>query len=108
VTSRVITGDCREVLRTLDAGSVQQCDCCKRLVPHVRGSMWHGHSRICLACFYVWYDPSDGIDVADPAQVAAAVHAAEAAGTYPFGGTDDGDNRLIRRVLTRDNGACQA
>lgn len=35
------------------------CDCCKRSVDFVRGSLWHGQDRICLECFYEWYDPSD-------------------------------------------------
>jgi hypothetical protein len=61
------------------------CDCCGRMVRYVRGSMWHGRDRICLACFYVWYDPDGAIDVTKPEQIKAAVLKAEAAGTYPFG-----------------------
>lgn len=62
------------------------CDCCKRVVPRVRSSAWHGQSRICIACFYVWYDgPVDGTD---PEAVAAYVLQAETAGTFPFGGSD--------------------
>lgn len=34
------------------------CDCCKREVEKVRGSVWHGDDLICLECFYEWYDPS--------------------------------------------------
>jgi hypothetical protein len=36
------------------------CDCCQREVDYVRGSMWHGTDRICLECFYQWYDPDSG------------------------------------------------
>jgi hypothetical protein len=35
------------------------CDSCQREVEEVRGSMWHGEDRICLECFYEWYDPDD-------------------------------------------------
>jgi hypothetical protein len=68
---------------------VEVCDCCKRNVSHVRRSSWHGESRICVACFYVWYDPSGDIDATDPAQVAAEVLAAESAGVWPFGPNAD-------------------
>jgi hypothetical protein len=61
------------------------CDCCRRLVADVRGSMWHGHARICAACFYVWYDGGSVEDPTDPQQIAACVLKAEAANTWPFG-----------------------
>lgn len=71
----------------------QECDCCHRLVPKVRGSMWHGQSRICAACFYVWYDgPCE--DSTDPEKVAASVLKAEAANAWPFG-RDDADYRRV-------------
>lgn len=35
------------------------CDACEREVDYVRGSMWHGDSRICRECFREWYDPDD-------------------------------------------------
>jgi hypothetical protein len=73
---------CKAILR-----GPQVCDCCRRLVPKVRGSVWHGKSRICGACFYIWYDGSHE-DSTDPEKVAASVLAAEAAGAYPFGDSD--------------------
>ncbi len=43
------------------------CDCCKRQVERVRGSMWHGEDRLCLECFGQWYDPdNDNFDSCDP------------------------------------------
>lgn len=46
------------------------CDCCQREVSRVRGSMWHGDSRICEECFFQWYDPDTGaIDVTDPVSI---------------------------------------
>ena len=36
------------------------CDCCRRAVERVRGSMWHGTSKICPECFGQWYDPDNG------------------------------------------------
>ena len=57
-----------------------QCDCCGRLVARVRGSVWHGEARICIACFYVWYD----VGLTDPATLATEVLAREAAGRWPF------------------------
>jgi hypothetical protein len=45
------------------------CDCCKRCVDKVRGSMWHGDSRICLECFYQWYDPDGAVDPTDPVSI---------------------------------------
>lgn len=56
------------------------CDCCNRIVDFVRGSMWHGEHRICLACFYVWYD--SGCE--GPAAIKAYVLNAEATGKWPF------------------------
>ena len=44
------------------------CDCCKRTVDYVRGSMWHGNDRICKECFIEWYDgnrPTAGRDESD-------------------------------------------
>jgi hypothetical protein len=57
--------------------------------------MFHGASRICIACFYTWYDPNDPIDVTKPAEIKAAVLRAEAAGTYPFPSTEPGIARTI-------------
>lgn len=46
------------------------CDCCKRTVDRVRGSMWHGTARICLECFCQWYDPdSHEINPTDPESI---------------------------------------
>jgi len=46
------------------------CDCCRRTVDKVRGSMWHGAALICLECFYQWYDPdSSEIDSTDPVSI---------------------------------------
>lgn len=45
------------------------CDGCKREVDYVRGSMWHGDLRICLECFYEWYDPHTGTDQTNPISV---------------------------------------
>lgn len=41
------------------------CDACQREVEKVRGSMWHGQDRICLECFYEWYDGHAGVDHTD-------------------------------------------
>lgn len=60
------------------------CDCCRRDVPKVRGSHWHGDSEICLACFYVWYDGGSS----DPAEIAAEVLEAERLRKYPFNMSD--------------------
>ena len=45
------------------------CDCCRREVDYVRGSMWHGSAKICRECFYEWYDPSSGVDPTDPISI---------------------------------------
>jgi len=43
------------------------CDACKREVDRVRSSMWHGDHKICLECFFQWYDPdNDTFDPTDP------------------------------------------
>lgn len=46
------------------------CDCCRRHVDKVRGSNWHGASRICSECFIEWYDGDRPItceaDLRDP------------------------------------------
>ena len=72
------------------------CDCCGRLVAYVRGSMWHGEDRICRACFAVWYDPSEPIDVTDRSQIKDAVLRAEAAGSYPFPNVRPGYARVVQ------------
>lgn len=36
------------------------CHACQRAVDRVRGTPWHGPYRICLECFYQWYDPDVG------------------------------------------------
>lgn len=44
------------------------CDCCRRLVDYLRGSIWHGEDRICRQCFVEWYDgerPTMGTDESD-------------------------------------------
>jgi len=69
---------------TTESTRAVTCDCCDRSVAEVRGSPWHGNRRICLACFFVWYDPNDNIDVTKPDEIKAAVLAAEEAGRYPF------------------------
>ena len=35
------------------------CDCCRRQVDYVCGSMWHGTGQLCRDCFYQWYDPDN-------------------------------------------------
>jgi len=45
------------------------CDCCQREVEKVRGSMCHGSDRICLECFYEWYDGHQGVDSTDPISI---------------------------------------
>lgn len=70
------------------------CDCCERTVAMVRSSLWHGQSQICIACFYVWYDPTGPIDVTKPAQIKAEVLRCEAAGTYPFTSQQPGIQRI--------------
>ena len=66
------------------------CDCCERTVAHVRGSMWHGTSRICPACFFVWYDRG----ITDPAELKKTVLFLEAAGQWPFPSQQAGVERL--------------
>jgi hypothetical protein len=56
------------------------CDCCHRSVQRVRGSMWHGMSQICIACFYVWYDEG----ICDPEVLGAEIVAREKAVKWPF------------------------
>jgi hypothetical protein len=51
------------------------CDCCQREVERVRGSMWHGQSRICPECFIQWYDGDGGFDPCDPIQLGNHVRA---------------------------------
>lgn len=70
------------------------CDCCERAVARVRGSLWHGRSKICIACFYVWYDPTGPVDVTRPEQVKAEVLRCEAAGVYPFTSRRPGIQRI--------------
>jgi hypothetical protein len=43
---------------------LEPCDCCGVPSSYLRG---HGGPRICLACFYIWYD--DGLT--DPAAIRA-------------------------------------
>lgn len=49
------------------------CDTCRREVDYVRGSMWHGTSRICRECFIMWYDGDEGVDPTDPVSIGNAV-----------------------------------
>lgn len=49
---------------------LEACDCCGVPSSYLRYSMWHGKHRICLACFIVWYDPSEA-DSTDPVSVKA-------------------------------------
>jgi hypothetical protein len=52
------------------AGGKFICDCCKRPVDHVRGSMWHGDARICRECFSQWYDPdNESVDSTNPISI---------------------------------------
>jgi hypothetical protein len=49
---------------------LEPCDCCGIPSSYRRGSLWHGRSLICLACFIVWYDPDKGeTDATDPASI---------------------------------------
>jgi hypothetical protein len=58
-------GDMFDFAAIYDATNV--CDCCQRISPRVRGSMWHGDHRICSECFAQWYDPDNGsFDNRDP------------------------------------------
>jgi hypothetical protein len=46
------------------------CDACRREVDYVRGSVWHGDSRICTECFMQWYDPDNStFDNCDPVEL---------------------------------------
>jgi hypothetical protein len=56
------------------------CSCCERAVPYTRGSMWHHDHRVCLACFYVWYDEG----LTQPEEIKNFVLKAEADRTFPF------------------------
>lgn len=71
------------------------CDCCERPVPYVRGSPWHGEHRLCLACFFVWYEGGGP----KPDEIKAEVLAAEATGVFPFT-SDDPRLRRASRVTT--------
>lgn len=52
------------------------CDCCRREVDRVRGSVWHGEDHICPECFSQWYDPDCGsFDNTDPIQLGNYVRA---------------------------------
>jgi hypothetical protein len=48
--------------------------------------MWHGGSRICRACFALWYDNG----IVDPVTLKAEVLRCEAEGRYPFPSTGIG------------------
>lgn len=49
------------------------CHACQREVDRVRSSMWHEPHRICLDCFYQWYDPDyDDVDQTCPRSVGNA------------------------------------
>ena len=45
------------------------CDCCRREVAKVRGSVWHGEAQICIECFDQWYDPDYVIDQTNPVSI---------------------------------------
>lgn len=64
----------RTLTRTLKP-ALLICDCCQRKVDYVRGSMWHGTSRICRLCFFQWYDPDGGVDQTDPISIGNHVRA---------------------------------
>jgi hypothetical protein len=50
------------------------CDCCQREVERVRGSVWHGTSRLCPECFGQWYDPdNESVDPTDPISIGNAI-----------------------------------
>jgi hypothetical protein len=56
------------------------CDCCQRAVLRVRGSLWHGQHRICVACFYVWYDEG----ITDPDVLGPEIVRRERVNAWPF------------------------
>jgi hypothetical protein len=35
---------------------LELCDCCGVPSSYRRGSIWHGQSLICIACFVLWYE----------------------------------------------------
>lgn len=35
---------------------LEACDCCGVPSSYRRGSIWHGQSLICIACFVIWYE----------------------------------------------------
>ena len=59
------------------------CDACCREVEKVRGSMWHGNDRICLECFYQWYDP-DSSEVDVTSRVSIGNHVRKKHGLEPL------------------------
>jgi hypothetical protein len=66
------------------------CSCCDRPVPFARGSMWHHYHRICLACFYVWYDTG----LVEPIAIKDYVLKAEGENVWPFGANDEKFRRV--------------
>lgn len=50
--------------------SEERCHACKRSGVRLRGSHWHGERRICLDCFFQWYDPDNSsFDNCNPLQL---------------------------------------
>lgn len=72
------------------------CSCCERPVPVTRGSMWHHDHRVCLACFYVWYDTG----LTSPAEIKDYVLKAEHERAFPF----TGDISRFERVRSATSG----
>lgn len=67
-----------------------RCDSCERLVARVRGSMWHGRHRICIACFFVWYDDA----ITSPGILGAEIVYRETIGAWPFPSDEPGIARV--------------
>lgn len=45
------------------------CECCRREVDRVRGSIW-GHEHSCIECFFQWYDPDNStFDARNPRSI---------------------------------------
>lgn len=63
-----------------------KCPACGATDMPLRGSPWHP-GGICEPCFIVWYDPDEGIDPTDPAQVGALSRKLRTEGKFPWDGT---------------------
>lgn len=79
-----MTVDREAMARAVEAVFLPTCHACRRQVERVRGSPWHGDARICLDCFFQWYDPDDeGVDPTSPQSIGNRVRRNAGLGPLP-------------------------